>query len=256
MLDGGQRLVDGVGDGGPGVLEADAVHRLAEELAVLGLLDGLALGADQLDAELREHAHVVERERGVEAGLAAHRRQQRVGAFLLDDPGDDLGGDRLDVGGVGHLRVGHDRRGVGVDEDDAVALLAQRLAGLGAGIVELASLADDDRPRTDDQDRADVGAFGHVRPCRIVARRQGRRGRCTRQRSANWRGYSGGGRERKPVPAEPPAALGVGAIGRVARGPVASDRGDELWRPSRRSTKSATRSPWSQRPVAESRPRG
>ena len=31
------------------------------------------------------------------------------------------------------------------------ASLAQRLAGLGAGIVELAGLADDDGPRSDDQ---------------------------------------------------------------------------------------------------------
>ena len=31
-------------------------HRLAEQLAVLGLVDGRRLGADHLDAELREHA--------------------------------------------------------------------------------------------------------------------------------------------------------------------------------------------------------
>ena len=153
------------------------VHRLAEELAVLGLLDRLALGADQLDAELRQHAHVVERERGVEAGLAAHGGQERVGALLLDDLGDDLGGDRLDVGGVGHLRVGHDRRGVGVDQDDPVALLAQRLAGLGAGVVELAGLADDDRPRADDHDRADVGSLRHGGLARSARRRDRRRGR-------------------------------------------------------------------------------
>ena len=43
----------------------------------------------------------------------------------------------------------------------AVALLLQRLAGLGAGIVELAGLADDDRAGADDQDRVDVGALRH-----------------------------------------------------------------------------------------------
>src|SRR5258708_13677871 len=59
---------------------------------------------------------------------------------------------RSDVDGVRHLRVGHDGRGVGIDENDAIALFAQRLAGLGAGIVELARLADDDRSRSDDQD--------------------------------------------------------------------------------------------------------
>ena len=34
----------------------------------------------------------------------------------------------------------------------AIALVLQRLAGLRAGIVELAGLADDDRPGADDQD--------------------------------------------------------------------------------------------------------
>ncbi len=37
----------------------------------------------------------------------------------------------------------------------------QRLAGLGAGVVEFAGLADDDRAGADDHDGFDVGALGH-----------------------------------------------------------------------------------------------
>ena len=91
-------------------------------------------------------------ERAVERGLPAHRRQQRVRALDRDDLLDHLPGDRLDVGRVGHVGIGHDRRRIRVDEDDAIALLAQRLAGLRAGIIELARLADDDRAGADDQD--------------------------------------------------------------------------------------------------------
>ena len=93
-----------------------------------------------------------ERDGRVERGLAAERREQRVGALLGDDLLDELRRDRLDVRGVGELRVGHDRRRVGVDQDDADALLAQHAAGLGAGVVELAGLADDDRAGPDDED--------------------------------------------------------------------------------------------------------
>ena len=84
------------------------------------------------------------------------------GFSRIDDFLDDLGGDGLDVGAVGELRVGHDGGRVGVDEDDAVALLAQGFAGLDAGIVEFAGLADDDRAGADEEDGFEVGAFGHA----------------------------------------------------------------------------------------------
>ena len=119
------------------------------------------VGADHLDIVAVEHAHAAQRQRGVERGLAAHGRQQRVRPLLGDDLGHHFRRDRLDIGGVGQLRIGHDGGRVGVDQDDAVALLLQRLAGLGAGIVELAGLADDDRAGADDQDRLDVGASWH-----------------------------------------------------------------------------------------------
>ncbi len=83
------------------------------------------------------------------------------GAFLLDDLGDDFRGYRLDVGRVSELRIGHDGGGVRVHQNDAIALVLQRLYGLGAGVVELACLADNDRPGPDDKDGINVGAFGH-----------------------------------------------------------------------------------------------
>ncbi len=144
-----------------GRLQADPVHRLAEQQPVLGLGDGVFFGADQFDIVAGEHAGLRQRHRGVERGLAAHGRQQRVGLFLGDDALDEIRRDRLDVGGIGHLRVGHDRRGIGIDQDDAIALFAQRLARLRPRIIELARLPDHDRPRADDQDRAYVGAFRH-----------------------------------------------------------------------------------------------
>ena len=98
--------------------------------------------------------------RRVEAGLPAERGQQGVGPFLRDDLLDDLPGDRLDVGAVGRLRVGHDGGRVGVDQDDRVAFLAEGLARLGAGVVELAGLADDDRAGADEQDLLRSVRFG------------------------------------------------------------------------------------------------
>jgi hypothetical protein len=54
------------------------------------------------------------------------------------------------VGAIGELRIGHDRGRIRVHEDDLVAFLAQRLAGLHAGIIELAALPDHDRAGADE----------------------------------------------------------------------------------------------------------
>ena len=157
-------LVEGVGDGRGRGVEADLGHGHLELLAVLGGGDGLGVGADQLDALALEHAALDQLHGQVERGLAAEGGQQGVGVLALDDLGQHVGVERLDVGGVGEVGVGHDRGRVRVGQDHPVALLAQHAAGLGARVVELARLADHDRARADEQDRRDVVAAGHQRP--------------------------------------------------------------------------------------------
>ena len=150
---------------GSETVEADAEHRLLEDLPVFRGCDRFGIGADHLRlARHADQAALEELHRDVQAGLAAERRQHRIGLLAVDDRRDDLPGERLDVGGVGEVRVGHDRRRVRVGEDDAIALLAQYPARLRTGVVELACLADHDRTGADDQDRVDVGALRHQRP--------------------------------------------------------------------------------------------
>ena len=59
-------------------LEADLAHRILEQQAVFGLLDGFDLGADQLDAVLVEHAGFGQIDREIETGLAADGGEQRI----------------------------------------------------------------------------------------------------------------------------------------------------------------------------------
>src|SRR5690606_36549969 len=61
-------------------------------------------------------------------------------------------------------RIGHDRGRIGVDQDDAEALLTQDLARLGAGVVELAGLPDHDRARAQHQDRVEIVTQWHGAP--------------------------------------------------------------------------------------------
>ncbi len=76
-----------MGDAGARAFQPDLVHRCLELLAVLGLVDRLGLRADQLHPVAFERAILVERQRGIERGLPAHGRQQRVRPLGLDDAG-------------------------------------------------------------------------------------------------------------------------------------------------------------------------
>ena len=155
-------------DGGGRVGLADAVEEVAETLAVLGHLDGRDGRSQEARAVALQQAGAGDLDGQVQTGLAAQAGEQPVGALSLKDALDRSDRERLEVDDVGHARVGHDRGRVGVEEDRAHALLAQGSAGLRAGIVELGGLADDDRARAQDEDRARArelaGSPGSPRP--------------------------------------------------------------------------------------------
>ena len=157
----GQRLVERAREPAHRNVEPDFAHRVFEQQAVFGDLDGLDRRANQLDVVLLEDAGVGEVHRQVQRRLPADRRQDRVGPFDLDDGFEHFRRQRLDVGAIGELGVRHDRRRVAVDEDDFEALAPQRLAGLAARVVELARLTDDDRARADDEHAFQIGASWH-----------------------------------------------------------------------------------------------
>ena len=154
-------LLKRVGEARARDLQADVAHGSRKELAVLALLDGVEVAADDLDPLALEHARLTQGDGAVERGLATHVGKQSIGVLALDHPRDGIHRDGLDIGAVGRGGVGHDGRRVGVDEDHLVALLAQGAAGLGAGIVELASLADHDGAGAYDQNLLDIGTLGH-----------------------------------------------------------------------------------------------
>jgi len=152
----GPRFFHRVRHAGAGRTEADLGHRVLELGTVFRLVDGFRRRADQLDVVFRQHAVVEQVQGAVQRRLAAHRRQDGVRTLLGDDALDDRPGDRFDIGHVGHFRIRHDGRRIAVDQDDFVALFAQGLARLRAGIIEFAGLADDDRAGANNQNTFDI----------------------------------------------------------------------------------------------------
>ena len=139
----------------------DAFHGPLEQVAVFGLLNGRQVGADQFNAVALQGAVLGQAHGQVQGGLSAHGGQQGVRLFDFNDAPDHIGGQRLDVGPIRHVWIGHDRSRVGIHQHHLKAISPQGFAGLGAGIIKFAGLADHNRPRSQQQDAAKVRATGH-----------------------------------------------------------------------------------------------
>src|SRR5690606_14284830 len=131
---------------------------------------------------------------------------------------------------------------VGVDQHHAVTLVAQGLAGLGAGIVELAGLADDDRAGADDENGFEVSALGHLRTRMCVRRSAGKRWSARRRSAPASKGppdHSGG-----PVRHQPRAAV-ISAMKRSNSNPTSCGPGEASGCPWKENAGASVNSmPW------------
>ena len=149
----------------PCLVECRAPGRLAEPerraqrapaLAVLGEVDRVGRGA--------EHQRGVDRVGELERGLAPEGHDDPDEAALapargelgVEDVGDVLDGDGLEVEAVGRVVVGRHGLGVAVDHDRLVARVVQGARRVHAAVVELDALADAVRPRAQDDDPVPV----------------------------------------------------------------------------------------------------
>ena len=104
-----------MGDARARAFQAHLVHRIAEAEPIFRLVDRIGIGADEFYAEFLQRPVVMQGKRGIERGLPAHGRQEgkRVIrpflALLGDDLRDNARRDRFNIGGIGQLRIGHDR---------------------------------------------------------------------------------------------------------------------------------------------------
>ena len=142
---------------------ADFLHGLLEEFPVLGTVNGLDVGTDEVDAVIREEVLFLELHGDGETGLSAEAGEQAVRFFLEDDSLYRLCRQGLQVDFICQGLVGHDCCGVGVDEDDIDPRLLQNAAGLCAGVVELGGLSDNDGSGAYDQDLLDILIQRHSR---------------------------------------------------------------------------------------------
>ena len=157
----GQRVLQSLHDLGRDDGLVQLFHRLLEQLAVLGAVDGLRLAGQQADAGAVQITGTGQLHGQVQAHLAAQVGQHGVRLFDVQDALHDFQRHGLDVNMVGHVRIGHDGCGVGVEQNGLNALCLQCTARLRTGVVELGGLTDDDGAGADDQYLFDSGVLRH-----------------------------------------------------------------------------------------------
>ncbi|MNC29129.1 hypothetical protein D3C75_773660 [compost metagenome] len=137
-------------------------HQLAEQIAVLSLLDGFQLCTQQLHVLLLQYACTGQLHSHIQAGLSAQCWQQSIGTLLADNCGHKFKSNRLDVYLISHIGIGHNSGRVAVDQHNLNAFFLQRLAGLCSRIVKLSGLPDHDRAGADDEDFFKLIVLWHV----------------------------------------------------------------------------------------------
>src|SRR5690606_16815246 len=146
-----QRLFDAVNDRALRHGFADLFHGEFEKLAVFGRLDRRERRAEEPHPKAVQYPCLGQCHGQIEAGLAPQGGKQPIGPLAFDHFGGELEGEGFEVHFVGNMGIRHDGCRVGVDEDDLDPLFLQGFARLGARVIKLRSLADDDRARPDHQ---------------------------------------------------------------------------------------------------------
>ena len=151
LFDEGKTILHGVDNLGRDTWLPNLFHGVFKHLAVLCLVDGQRISAQQLYIMLFQKAFFCQLHREGQTGLTTQSGQHAVRFFQLDDPFDHIDVQRLDVYMVCHRFIGHDGSRVRVDQNNLQTLLLEGAARLGACVVKLGCLTDDDRTGTDDQ---------------------------------------------------------------------------------------------------------
>ena len=147
------------GDAARRLRDAEVPQQLREPLAILGEVDRIGRGAEDLDARLPAAA--------APASAASARRTARrpttsppPSLLARDDREHVLEGQRLEVEAIDGVVVGRDGLRVAVDHHRLEPVVAQRERGVHAAVVELDALpdavraaAEDDRPSAAASDR-------------------------------------------------------------------------------------------------------
>ena len=98
---------------------ARALYHAFERFTIFAQVYGFDICANEFNIVFAQSSLLIESNSSVECSLSAQGRKNGVWTFFFDNLSDDFGGNRLNIGGICKLRVGHNGRRIGVYEDNA-----------------------------------------------------------------------------------------------------------------------------------------
>ena len=136
-----QPLLHSVGHLAPGHLYPQCIHGFFKFYPVFTALNGIHLNADYLNIIFLQNTRAGKLGAKIQPRLPSQVWQQRIRTFLRNNLLQPLPVQWLNISNICHLRVGHNRSGIGIHQYNLIPQLPQCLTGLGTGIVKFAGLA-------------------------------------------------------------------------------------------------------------------
>ncbi len=118
-----QRFLHRIDMRAPANIQPNLLHGRLEHFSVFSLPDHLRSGPNELCLIALQHSPLCQFHGQIQGCLAAQGRQNRVRTLFGDHPFQNLKGQRLDIRGVGHIGIRHDRSRVAVDQNNAITFL-------------------------------------------------------------------------------------------------------------------------------------
>ena len=122
---------------------SESFAELLELVPVLCHLDTLVICSEKLTVTFGKNSLLFELHCKVKSGLSADSGKDRIGSFGSYDPRNIFEVERFHINPVRNRCVGHDRRRIGIAQNDFVPFFLECKTRLCSRIVELGCLSDD-----------------------------------------------------------------------------------------------------------------
>ena len=142
-------------------IKANRLHCFIKTITVFCLIDSIRICADHIDTKFFQHAFSRQIQRTIQCRLPTHGWQQSVRTLFLNNFCNRAPLYRLNVRCIRHGWISHDRGRVRIHQNNPKTLFPQGFTSLGARVIKLTCLTNNNRACTEDENTFYISSFWH-----------------------------------------------------------------------------------------------